>query len=99
MLECMVASVPMVVMPVMWDQPYNAQLVQELEVGVRIDWWRLTDRVLTEALRSALQSLHYRQRMASIVHELRAQRGSEEAVRFLEDVANSHDVESWIRWS
>ena len=98
-LECMVASVPMVVMPVMWDQPYNAQLVQELQVGVRIDWWRMTDRVLTEALRSALQSLEYRQRMASIVHELRAQRGSEEVFRFLEDIANSRDAESWIPWS
>jgi UDP:flavonoid glycosyltransferase YjiC (YdhE family) len=95
-LECMVASVPMVVMPVMWDQPYNAQLVQELGAGIRIDWWRLTDRVLTEALRAVLLSPEYRQRLVSIVDELRAQRGSEEVLRFLEDVASSGDAESWI---
>jgi UDP:flavonoid glycosyltransferase YjiC (YdhE family) len=95
-LECVVASVPMVVMPVMWDQPYNAQLVQELGVGLRIDWWRLTDRTLTEALRSVLLSLEYRQRIASIVHELRSQRGFEEVLRFLGDVVTSGDAESWI---
>jgi hypothetical protein len=43
-----------------------------------------------------LLSLEYRQRIASIVHELRSQRGFEEVLRFLGDVVTSGDAESWI---
>jgi len=94
-LECMAAGVPMVVLPVMWDQPYNAQFVDDLAAGIRRDWWRLSDRVLVQALRSVLLSPKYRCRVSSIAAELRAEKGSEEVLAFLEAIAQASDTESW----
>jgi UDP:flavonoid glycosyltransferase YjiC (YdhE family) len=94
-LECMAARVPMVVMPVMWDQPYNAQLVQELGAGIRLDWWNLTDCVLARTLGSVLSAAEFRRQASSLADELRAQRGSEEVLRFLETIVRSGDSASW----
>jgi UDP:flavonoid glycosyltransferase YjiC (YdhE family) len=95
--ECLIAGVPMVVMPVMWDQPYNAEFVQELGAGTRLDWWDLNDRELMATLRSVRLSAEYRRRVSSIAVELRAQRGSEQVLCFLKKVADSGDTESWAR--
>jgi UDP:flavonoid glycosyltransferase YjiC (YdhE family) len=96
-VECLAASVPMVVIPVMWDQPYNAEFVQELGAGIRLDWWDLNDRALVETLQSVRLSPEYRRRVSSIAMELRAQRGSEQVLCFLKKVADSGDTESWAR--
>jgi UDP:flavonoid glycosyltransferase YjiC (YdhE family) len=94
-LECLAASVPMVVMPVMWDQPYNAEFVQELGAGIRLDWWDLSHHALMKSLESVRLSPEYRRRVSSIAEELRAQQGSEEILCFLEKVAVSGDSVSW----
>src|SRR5262249_13209547 len=95
-LECLTAGVPMVVMPIAWDQPYNAQFVEELGAGIRVDWWRLNDRALLRALRSIHRSPEYRGRLTSLASELREQEGSEGVLRFLENIAARGDVQSWI---
>lgn len=89
-LECMAASVPSVVMPVAWDQPYNAQLVHDLGVGIRIDWWRLKQRALVEAIRRVQASPEFRRRAASIALELRRQEASTDLLRFFEHVVTTH---------
>jgi UDP:flavonoid glycosyltransferase YjiC (YdhE family) len=94
-LECLAAGVPMVVMPLMWDQPYNAQFVQDLGAGIRLDWWRLSRPIFIHALQSVLSSSQYQQRASSIGAELRSQNGSDEALQFLTKVADSKDAESW----
>jgi N-glycosyltransferase len=85
----MAAAVPMIVMPVMWDQPFNAQFIQDIGAGVRLDWWHLKERTLSETLRSVLLSPEYRRRAASIAAELRAQEGSREVLALLEKIAAS----------
>jgi UDP:flavonoid glycosyltransferase YjiC (YdhE family) len=85
----------MVVMPVMWDQPYNAEFVQELGAGIRLDWWDLSHHALMKSLESVRLSPKYRRRVSSIAEELRAQQGSEEILCFLEKVAVSGDSVSW----
>lgn len=85
-LECMAASVPMVVMPVMWDQPYNAQLVHDLGSGIRVDWWRLKVRRLREAIQEAQHSPDIRRRVTALALELRAQGASQELLHFFEQV-------------
>jgi UDP:flavonoid glycosyltransferase YjiC (YdhE family) len=96
-LECLAASVPMVVMPVMWDQPYNAQLVQDLGAGIRLDWWGLRHRVLLHALHTVRLSPDYRGRVSSIAGELRAQEASGEVLRLFEKIVASGDAQSWER--
>lgn len=85
-VECMAASVPMVVMPVMWDQPYNAQLVHDLGSGIRVDWWRLKARRLREAIQEAQHSPAIRRRVTALALELRAQGASQELLHFFERV-------------
>jgi UDP:flavonoid glycosyltransferase YjiC (YdhE family) len=96
-LECLAAGVPMVVMPLMWDQPYNAQFVQDLRAGIRLDWWHLSHPVFVQTLKSVLLSSEFRQQASSIAAELRSQKGSDEVLQFLTRVADSKDAESWQR--
>lgn len=90
-LECFAAGTPQVVMPILWDQPYNAQFVHDLGAGIRLDWWNLKERTLADALRSILHAPEWRQRVRSLADELSAQNGSEEVLHFLEDLVNSRD--------
>ena len=85
--ECLAARKPMVVLPVMWDQPYNAQFVHELGAGVRVDWWRLRPQALAESIRTVMETPAYRHRAAAIAQELCDQGGSEAVRGFLEQVA------------
>jgi hypothetical protein len=96
-LECLAAGVPMVVMPLMWDQPYNAQFVEDLKAGIRFDWRHLSRLTFIQALQSVLLSSQYQQRASSIAAELRSQRGSDEVLQFLTKIADSKDAESWHR--
>ena len=48
---------------------------------------------MLQTLRSVLLSPEYRRRVSSIAVELRAQRGSEEVLRFLEKVARLQSVD------
>lgn len=93
LLECMTASVPTVVMPVAWDQPYNAQLVHDLGVGLRIDWWRLKQRTLADAIERVRLAPEFRLRAASIARELRSQEASTDLLRFFWGVAMTHGTE------
>jgi MGT family glycosyltransferase len=88
-LECIAAGTPLVVMPVLWDQPYNAQFVHELGAGIRLDWWNLRERALVDALTSILRSPEYRHRVSLLAHELRAQRGAEDVLHFLEHLVTA----------
>jgi UDP:flavonoid glycosyltransferase YjiC (YdhE family) len=96
-LECLAAGVPMVVMPLMWDQPYNAQFVEDLRAGIRLDWRHFSGPTFMQTLQSVLLSSQYRQRASSIAAELRSQRGSDKALQFLTKVADSKDAESWLQ--
>jgi UDP:flavonoid glycosyltransferase YjiC (YdhE family) len=96
-LECLAASVPMVIMPMIWDQPYNAQFVQELGAGIRLDWWNLSDRAFQQTVQSVLSKPEYRERATSIAAELRSQEGSDEVLQFFAKVVEAKDAESWQR--
>ena len=75
--ESLAAGVPMVVMPVMWDQPYNAQFVHELGAGLRCDWRSASARGLEDALRRVLEDTGFRARAQVAATMLRTQNGSD----------------------
>jgi MGT family glycosyltransferase len=87
--ESLAAGVPMVVMPLMWDQPYNAQFVHELGAGVRCDWWALTGTAFEKVVRTVLGNGEYRDRAAAIARDLRTQDGSAAVAAVVDSLAQN----------
>jgi hypothetical protein len=87
--ESLAAGVPMVVMPLMWDQPYNAQFVHDLGAGVRCDWWGLTGTAFEATLRQVLHGHGFRDRACEIAKELRAGDGSAKVAALIESLAQA----------
>jgi MGT family glycosyltransferase len=85
--ECFDAGVPMVVLPLFWDQYDNAQRVDERGFGVRLDPYRCSARDLRSALERSLSSEGPRDRMRTISTRLRARPGTVTAADLIERLA------------
>jgi MGT family glycosyltransferase len=77
---------PMVVLPLFWDQYDNAQRVQEVGCGVRLDTYRFSSRQLTEALDRLLADTATRRRMADQATRIRRLDGKTRAADLIERV-------------
>ena len=82
----------MVVMPVMWDQPYNAQFVHELGAGLRRDWWGATDVAVERAIGSVLHDDTFTVTARAIARELRDQNGAGAVAALITSVAQTAQV-------
>jgi len=85
--ECFHFGKPMVVLPLFWDQYDNAQRVDELGFGVRLDTYRFTDTQMDDALRRVLYDDTLRERAADAGCEIRATDGAAHAANLLERLA------------
>jgi MGT family glycosyltransferase len=85
--ECFHFGKPMVVLPLFWDQYDNAQRVDELGFGVRLDTYRFTDAQMHDALRRVLYDDSLRERLAEAGREIRASDGVTHAADLLERLA------------
>ncbi|WP_088287209.1 nucleotide disphospho-sugar-binding domain-containing protein [Kineosporia sp. A_224] len=65
---------PMVLLPLFWDQYDNAQRMDELGFGVRLDTYRFTDEELAAAITTALEPAR-RERLAGVGAAVRARDG------------------------
>ncbi|RCV50803.1 glycosyltransferase [Marinitenerispora sediminis] len=81
---------PMVVMPLFWDQYDNAQRVQELGFGARLDPHRVTFRELHEAVERLLGNAWMRQRLREIGAEIRERDGLGRAADEIERAGIAH---------
>ncbi len=85
--ESMWFGLPMVVLPIFWDQHDNAQRVDECGYGIRLPTYALTAEALSGALERVLADGALRARAAAAGERLRAHPGTVRAAELIERVA------------
>jgi MGT family glycosyltransferase len=80
-------GLPMIALPLFWDQYDNAQRVQEVGCGVRLDTYRFEDRELTSSIDDLLANTDLRRRMERHSEEIRKADGKTKAADLIEGVA------------
>jgi MGT family glycosyltransferase len=78
---------PMIVLPLFWDQYDNAQRVDELGLGVRLDPYRFDEGELTGAIDRVLADRALRARLDGLSERLVASPGTVRAADLIERVA------------
>ncbi|MDH6195834.1 MGT family glycosyltransferase [Mycobacterium frederiksbergense] len=81
---------PLIVLPLFWDQYENAQRIDELGLGVRLDTYHFTDAQLTGALERILTDTELRERLADIGEAIRKRDGLSIAADAIERVGLAH---------
>ena len=87
--ECLHFGKPMIVLPLFWDQYDNAQRVDELGLGVRLDAYRFTDAQLHGALARLLGDTALRDRLARTAADIQRRQGLRRAADVIESTAGS----------
>jgi MGT family glycosyltransferase len=77
---------PMIVLPLFWDQYDNAQRVDELGYGVRLDTYAFADDELRGAVDRLLADRDLRTRMAAAGERIRAADGKRVAADLIEQL-------------
>jgi MGT family glycosyltransferase len=75
---------PMIALPLFWDQYDNAQRVDELGLGVRLDTYFFTDEQLKDALEKLLGDKELLARLAAASAEIQARDGLRRAADLIE---------------
>jgi MGT family glycosyltransferase len=83
---------PMVVLPLFWDQYDNAQRMDELGFGVRLDTYGFEDDELRHAVARLLEDADRRASMAANGAAIRARDGKTKAADLIEKLGRSEDV-------
>jgi UDP:flavonoid glycosyltransferase YjiC (YdhE family) len=85
--ECLRYGKPTVVLPLFWDQHDNAQRMQELGLGIRLDTYQFTDTQMHSALDRLLTDAALRRRLATGAATIQAHGGLRKAARLIEQAA------------
>jgi MGT family glycosyltransferase len=85
--ECLHFGKPMIVLPLFWDQYDNAQRMDELGFGVRLNTYGFTDAQMRGALERLLADGALRERLARAGEAIRARDGLSRAAAIVEDAA------------
>jgi len=85
--ECLHFGKPMIVLPLFWDQHDNAQRMQELGLGVRLDTYRFTDAEMRAALDQLLGDAGLRGRLAGAAATIQRRDGVRKAADIIEHIA------------
>ncbi|MGP7995828.1 MAG: glycosyltransferase [Streptosporangiaceae bacterium] len=85
--ECLHFGKPMIVLPLFWDQHDNAQRMDELGLGVRLDTYRFTDAEMHGALSRLLGDHALRDRLSRAAAQIQARQGLGQAAGVIERAA------------
>ena len=81
---------PLIVLPLFWDQYENAQRVDELGLGVRLDTYAFADSELTDAVERLLADTDLRARLDEIGAAIRGRDGLRVGADVIERVGARH---------
>ena len=87
--ECLHFGQPTIVLPLFWDQYDNAQRMQELGLGIRLDTYRFTDAEMHDALGRLLRDSGLHQRLAGAAATIQQRDGIRKAANLIEQAAVS----------
>jgi MGT family glycosyltransferase len=85
--ECLHFGKPMIVLPLFWDQYDNAQRMDELGLGVRLDTYRFTDGEMNAALGRMLADEALHARLARAAAQIQGRHGLRRAADLIERAA------------
>jgi UDP:flavonoid glycosyltransferase YjiC (YdhE family) len=85
---------PLIVLPLFWDQYENAQRMDELGFGVRLDTYAFADEELTDAVDRLLADTSLRARLADIGEAIRGRDGLRVGADVIEQVGMKHRASS-----
>jgi UDP:flavonoid glycosyltransferase YjiC (YdhE family) len=85
--ECLHFGKPMVVLPLFWDQYDNAQRMDELGLGIRLDTYKFTDTQMHSALDRLLTDDMLHGRLAAAAATIQARDGLNQAACLIEQAA------------
>jgi len=85
--ECLHFGKPAIVLPLFWDQHDNAQRMDELGLGIRLDTYRFTDADMHDALSRLLSDSGLRERLAETAATIQQRDGVRKAANLIEQVA------------
>jgi UDP:flavonoid glycosyltransferase YjiC (YdhE family) len=86
--ECLHFGVPMVLLPLFWDQYDNSQRIDETGYGARLATYEHEPDQLTGAIDRLLADRELAGRLAATSKRLRAARGTERAADLIESLAD-----------
>lgn len=81
---------PMILLPLFWDQYDNAQRMDELGFGVRLETYAFTDEQMTEAIDRLLGDRELRTRLTAMGEAIRSRDGLRRGADVIERVARAH---------
>jgi len=85
--ECLHYGRPMIVLPLFWDQYDNAQRMDELGLGIRLDTYKFTDAQMHSALDRLLTDDTLHHRLATAAATIQARDGLSKAAHLIEQAA------------
>jgi len=85
--ECLHFGKPMIVLPLFWDQYDNAQRIDEVGLGIRLDTYRFTDAELHAALDRLLTDAHLRSQLTAAAATIQQRNGVRKAADLIEQTA------------
>jgi MGT family glycosyltransferase len=81
---------PLIVLPLFWDQYENAQRIDELGLGVRLDTYGFADSELTDAVDRLLDDSALRDKLAALGAAVRSRNGLRVGADVIERVGAQH---------
>lgn len=69
--DCLLTGTPMLCIPFMWDQPFNASVIARLGIGLRLWKRRASAGAIARAVRALLDDDRFHRRAQEIARELR----------------------------